>query len=53
MKRFLTLALVALSIMVLTACTTAPQGVDVQELIPADANLIAQIQDSLYLDLRD
>ena len=44
MKRFLILPLVVLALMVVTGCTTASQGVDVQNLVPADANLIAQVQ---------
>ncbi|MCH8897198.1 MAG: hypothetical protein IIC33_02750 [Chloroflexi bacterium] len=44
MKRFLAVPLVMLAVLFLTGCTTASQGVDVQNLVPADANLIAQVQ---------
>jgi len=44
MKRFLAVPLVVLAVLFLTGCTTASQGVDVQNLVPADANLIAQVQ---------
>ena len=53
MKRFLIVPLVVLAILFLTACTTASQGVDLQNLVPADANLIAQVQIQRILEDTD
>ncbi len=53
MKRFLTLALVLLVPLVLAACGSLTQTSDATSLVPANANLIAQVQLSKILEDAD